>query len=72
MRRTSGIFDGWLPEPDFPHAVPDDGFQHTRTMECGCHPFTHFVPGLGGAVCHRRLDLGVPDTVPEEWVAESS
>jgi hypothetical protein len=63
------MFDGW-PEPDFAHAVPDDGFEHVWTMECACHPFIHVVPGLGGAVCHRRLDLGVPDTVPAEWVAE--
>lgn len=66
------MFDGWLPELNIRHAVPDDGFEHVRTLECACHPVIEFVRGLGGAVCHRRLDLGVPDSVPQEWVAEGS
>ena len=65
------MFDGWLAGPDVPHAVPEDGFQHADTRECACRPVFRFVSGLGGSVCHSRLDLGVPDTVPEEWVVES-
>jgi hypothetical protein len=59
---------GQFPEPNFPHAIPDDDFAHTESMDCPCGPYAHGVVGIGGAVCHRAIRAEpLPDTLPEEW-----
>jgi hypothetical protein len=50
------------------HAIPPDDFKHEESMECGCRPYTQVVPGIGGAICHRRIVAEeAPDALPEGW-----
>jgi len=57
-----------VPEPVFPHSIPEDDFAHTESMDCGCRPYTKGVKGIGGAVCHRPIRAEpLPDTLPEGW-----
>lgn len=53
---------------NYTHAIPEDDFKHVKGMHCPCRPQIESLPGLGAtAICHRRIDLTVPDTIPEDW-----
>jgi len=48
------------------HAIPEDDFVHEPDMSCPCGPYVHYVPWVGAAVCHRRIEADpVPDALPE-------
>jgi hypothetical protein len=69
MRRTKGMFDGFH---ELEHSIPNDDFEHVKSMECACEPYTRFVSGVGAAICHRAVYLEhmADDYFPEEWVGE--
>ncbi len=69
LRKTDGMFGGDPWPNNLEHAIPDDDFKHIKSMDCGCIPYVHTLPGIvGPAICHTRIVAEeAPDTLPDGW-----
>jgi len=51
------------------HYIPDDGYGHVKDMSCPCGPQMIAIPWVAAGIAHQRIDMKVPNYVPEEWAA---
>jgi hypothetical protein len=60
------------PLREYEHAVPEDGYEHDtspNSLACPCQPELVSILWVGSAICHRHINLSVPDYVPLNWGA---